>query len=82
MWQHELDKPVDFDLEIGIDFYEIREIPVTLDTWLRDSEIQTLAETLSAPVELTPPTVGNVNRAVYHLTGSSDRVLWDDDFEF
>lgn len=82
LWQHELDKLADFDVAISINFYEIREIPVTLDTWLRDSEIRTLAETLRAPVERTRSTVGHGDRAVFHLTGSADSLLWDDDFEF
>ncbi|GAB7324195.1 hypothetical protein MBLNU13_g07558t2 [Cladosporium sp. NU13] len=54
VWRHELDKLVDLDVAIGIDFYEIREIAVTLDTWLDDSEIQAPAETSDVPVERIP----------------------------
>ena len=82
VWQHELDMLADLHVAIVIDFFEIREIPMTLDTWLRDSEIQALAETLGAPVERTGSSVGHGNRVMFHLKGSADSILWDGDFEF
>lgn len=67
VWQFELDNLEDLHVVIGIDSYEAVEVPVALDTWLRDSEIQALAETLGAPVERTGSTVGDGNRAIFHL---------------
>lgn len=82
VWQRELDKLADLHVAIGIDFHKGAESPVTLDTWLRDSEIQAFAETLGVSAGRTGSTVGHGNHAVFHLKCSVDRELWDDDFGF
>jgi len=85
VWQRELDKLTASHVAIEIDFYEIREIPLTLDTWLRDSEIQALAETLDAPVERSDSTLAHGKRAIFHLKVSTDgmrSLRWESDLEF
>jgi hypothetical protein len=82
LWQHEQDKLAEFRVAVGLDFYEIADIQTTLDAWLRDSEIQALAETLGVLVERTRSTAGRGKRAIFHLKGSADSIRWESDLEF
>ena len=74
LWERELDKLTDLRVAVGIDLYENRETPESLDTWLRDSEIQALAETLGAPVEREYSSMGNCNRVIFRLKDSADSI--------
>lgn len=80
VWQRDLDKLADLRVAIEMEFCENAEIPATFYEWLRDSEIQALAETLSITVERFRSTVEHGNRAVFRFRGSTDSVLWDQDF--
>jgi hypothetical protein len=82
LWQHELDKLADLHVAIGLNFYDIVEVPAILDAWLLDSEIQALAETLGVRVERIGSTVGRGKRAIFHLKGSADSIRWESDLEF
>lgn len=82
LFQRDLHNLTDLHVAIGIDWHEIVENPVTLDAWLRDSEVQALAETLGVQVERTGSTVGRGKRAVFHLEGSADSIRRESDLEF